>query len=383
MSTFVFFSAFYLPHLGGVERYTKNLSEELSNRGNEVIVVTSALDKDACFTNENGLSIARMPSHFLLGARYPLIVFNKKWRDNWNRLLEISADFVLINTRYYPLSLLGLKYAELKKIPVIIIDHSSSSLAFGGYFGNLAARFYEKAITSYIKRRKPFFLAVSSLGAEWLSSLGIKAIGVLPNSINVDEFRSLASSDLQFSNENQFHVVYTGRLLCEKGVLIICRAVEELVEEGFKDIYLDIAGAGPLEREIEEEGHKCSHIRFYGKVDQDKIARILLDGQVFCLPTVYPEGFPTVLLEAAACDMGIIVTHTGGSKELVPDSAYGLLIDCASVSAVKSGILRYYKDRQYLLKASKNVKLNVRQNYSWASTADKLLSYCARIKHRH
>ena len=37
------FSAQYLPHMGGVERYTYNLAKELINQGNEVVVVTSNL----------------------------------------------------------------------------------------------------------------------------------------------------------------------------------------------------------------------------------------------------------------------------------------------------------------------------------------------------
>ena len=35
------FSAQYLPHMGGVERYTYNLAKKLCEYGNEVTIVTS------------------------------------------------------------------------------------------------------------------------------------------------------------------------------------------------------------------------------------------------------------------------------------------------------------------------------------------------------
>ena len=35
------FAAQYFPHLGGVERYTYNLSKKLIEKGNEVVIVTS------------------------------------------------------------------------------------------------------------------------------------------------------------------------------------------------------------------------------------------------------------------------------------------------------------------------------------------------------
>ena len=39
--TIVFFSGYHLPHLGGIERYTDNLGQELIKKGFNVVVVTS------------------------------------------------------------------------------------------------------------------------------------------------------------------------------------------------------------------------------------------------------------------------------------------------------------------------------------------------------
>ena len=35
-------SAYYSPHMGGVERYTENLAKKLTELGNEVVILTSS-----------------------------------------------------------------------------------------------------------------------------------------------------------------------------------------------------------------------------------------------------------------------------------------------------------------------------------------------------
>lgn len=39
--SYCIFAAQFLPHMGGIENYTYNISRELLRRGNEVVVVTN------------------------------------------------------------------------------------------------------------------------------------------------------------------------------------------------------------------------------------------------------------------------------------------------------------------------------------------------------
>lgn len=83
-----------------------------------------------------------------------------------------------------------------------------------------------------------------------------------------------------------------------------------------------------------------------------------------CLPSDYPEGFPTVLLEAASCGMGIIMSNTGGSDELVPAEQYGIVLSDTSLANIEAGILRFYSDRQFLKEAADNIRNRVISEYS-------------------
>ena len=66
MKKVAFFSGFYLPFLGGIERYTYNISKKLVERGYEVLIVTSQ-HEDSLPSLEivDGLKIYRLPIKYL------------------------------------------------------------------------------------------------------------------------------------------------------------------------------------------------------------------------------------------------------------------------------------------------------------------------------
>ena len=60
--TFCIFSAHYLPHVGGVEKYTQNLARQLADQGNRVIIVTSNV-YDLAEREDLGEGVDELASH--------------------------------------------------------------------------------------------------------------------------------------------------------------------------------------------------------------------------------------------------------------------------------------------------------------------------------
>lgn len=377
MGNFLYFSALYLPHLGGVESYTKNLSAELTKSGNRVVIATSALNNDEGVSKEEDIDIYRFPSFSAMEGRFPLPKKNALWRRLWKSLCSLEIDHVLINTRYYYMTILGLKYAKEKGIRALLIDHSTNYLHVGNNVVDFVIRCYEKMITRKVIHYDPLFLSVSLRGKDWLRKFGINVFGILPNAVNSYSFSKGNSGNFStFNTDDKFHVVYAGRLIKEKGIIKLCEVVESFVNRGYEDIVLDIAGSGLVETEINSYVNRCNNINFYGRLNAEELASLLNASDVFCLPSDYPEGFPTVLLEAASCGMGIIMSNTGGSDELVPAEQYGIVLSDTSLANIEAGILRFYSDRQFLKEAADNIQNRVISEYSWKKTANKLIRYC-------
>ena len=75
MKKIAFFCGFYLPHLGGVERYTSNLIKELKKKY-EIIIVTSNDNNYATIEDLDGVKIYRLPVYSVFKNRFPLLKKN-------------------------------------------------------------------------------------------------------------------------------------------------------------------------------------------------------------------------------------------------------------------------------------------------------------------
>ena len=74
--TIVFFNGVYLPHLGGVERYTFELANRLKKEYN-VVVVTGNTDNLKSKKDEDGVKVFRLPvRHFPKKNRLPFLKHN-------------------------------------------------------------------------------------------------------------------------------------------------------------------------------------------------------------------------------------------------------------------------------------------------------------------
>lgn len=374
----VIFSAYYPPHLGGVEAYAQSLAKALTKLGLCVFVVTSQLDPSFPLNETvDDVRIIRLPSFHFMNDRFPVLKLNRALRDSWNALMEIDADYVVVNTRYYPISLFGLSYAKKKSIVPVLIDHSSGYLdSKPGLRGSLI-RIYERAVTRFVRKSNPACYGVSRKSALWIASLGLRSFGVIPNSIDANEFRR-NSSERNFMDEaisacNSLKVVYAGRLIPEKGVLKLIEAVKQFEYEAVP-IDLFIAGSGPLQEDIGKNNDK--NIHYLGALSKSDLSALLMQSNVICLPTEYPEGLPTVLLEGAACGTAVIMTDTGGAEELIPDREFGIVLPDASVGEIAKALQNVHDHQEIIQQKSTLVLQNIEQNLSWSATAKKLLKAC-------
>ena len=111
-NTYCIFSALYFPHMGGVEKYTGNLARELTALGNDVIIVTNNTEDAPEREFEGPIRIFRLPCKKAMGGRFPITRSTAQAANIWEELREAGIDRVIVNTRFYPLSLMGIRFAR-------------------------------------------------------------------------------------------------------------------------------------------------------------------------------------------------------------------------------------------------------------------------------
>lgn len=376
------FSAQYLPHMGGVERYTFNLSKKLIENGNEVVVVTSNVQNLPEYEEMDGVLIYRLPCFDLLDGRYPVLKCDKKFWGIHKRLKKEQFDMVIVNTRFYIHSLYGMLFARKKKIKCITIEHGTSHLSVHNKMLDFIGGIYEHLLTRIGKILCKDYYGVSKACNEWLKHFKIKAKGVLYNSIDLNEIEEVSKMHLESYREKYnipaeaTVITFTGRLLKEKGLPQLLNVVEELLIKR-KDIYLFIAGDGDMEREVHQR--KSEHIIPLGRIDFEHIIALLNESNIFCLPS-FSEGFSTSILEAAACKCYVLTTARGGAKELLITNDYGTVILNNEERRLYSALEEILDDLEKRKKAVELTYERLKTHFTWDIVAEQIEHICRGAK---
>ena len=368
-------SAYYAPHMGGVERYTENLAKKLAELGNEVVVVTSSdSERTGSFISENNVSLIEIPSVSLMNDRFPIIKPIPSTFRAFRQIMELPISDIIINTRYYPICHFACRVAEKKHIRPVLIDHSSGYLSIEKSPMGYLMRLYEGLSTKIISRSKPVACAVSNRSLQWIKSLGFSPHSVIPNSIDAAAYCSSASkrnwnSELNISPD-AFVVAYAGRLIEEKGVMKAIEAIDGI----HKNIHLIIAGSGPLNTAVSNAQNERIH--FVGRLNESDMSSLLRYASCFLMPSEYPEGMPTVLLEAAAQKCAIVVSNCAGASDIIPESNFGTVLQDCAIDSIQKAVLVYFENPNLLFEHSQNVHDLVCSRFTWNQTA---LNLCTNV----
>lgn len=370
MKKIVIFSGYYLPHLGGVERYTYNLAKKIKNMGYEVIIVSLRYDETLKeIEQEDYAKIYRLPVYKIFANRYPIVKNNKRCKELLEMLKQENIDSIILQTRFWTSSYVGSRFAKKNKIPVCLIEHGSTHFTVNNRILDFFGAQYEHILTNAEKKNVKDFYGVSKKCVEWLKHFNIKAKGVFYNSVNEEEYEKYK----KYINKNnkKISMTYVGRIIKEKGVLKLISVFKNLSKE--YNIELNIAGSGPLFEKIREDNKNNSNINILGKLSHDEVMKLLAGTNIFINPSYFPEGLPTSILEAGLMKCAVIATPMGGTAEILSSDDVGLICGFEE-NEIEEKIKILLEDEQKRKDLGENIFKKVINEFSWNATAKKVVS---------
>lgn len=153
------------------------------------------------------------------------------------------------------------------------------------------------------------------------------------NWVDGDEFRPACSEDLRAKlgvPVDAFCISYVGRIVREKGVEVLAEAFRGLDSSAF------LVLAGRVEPEyLNQIVSLCGDARRVLVLPRtDRVQDIFSMADVVCVPSIWPEPLPLVVLEAMATATPVIVSDAGMLPSLIGDDFVDLVVGQGSVESL-------------------------------------------------
>lgn len=146
--------------------------------------------------------------------------------------------------------------------------------------------------------------------------------------------------------EKDFVFLFVGRLVTDKGVNELVAAFEQLFTS-YKDIHLVLVGKFEnhldpllLKTTISIEQHPQIHAVGY----KTNVIDYFAFADVLTFPS-YREGFPNVVMQAAAMQLNTIVSDINGCNEIITDAENGWIISVKNTDQLKNKMEWCYLNR--------------------------------------
>jgi glycosyltransferase involved in cell wall biosynthesis len=263
-------------------------------------------------------------------------------------------QFTIVHTHTPKPGLLGQLAARMAGAPVVV------NTVHGFYFHEHMPRLWREfyiTMERIAARCSDLVLSQSREDLDTAIRLGIcprERIQLLGNGIDVQRFdrnrvdpATLAHLRSTLGLPSGVPVIgFVGRLVVEKGILELARAVQQ-VQSCFGPVTLLIVGgvdrekAGALNHEDIQAAAGTATCIFAGVRQDMPDMYALMD--VFALPS-YREGFPRAPMEASAMGAPCVVTNVRGCREAVEHERNGLIVPLRDVDALAEALIRLLRD---------------------------------------
>lgn len=327
---------------GGLETQNKVLCEGLVRKGHKITVFSPQRELEIIETFENDVSYRFVSCVYKLG----LITGTNNWvKRSYEEFVKLHAKerFDLVISQ----SSAGIGVIPKKsalQIKVVSISHGSilgelrtklgSISSFRSAVGVLPDLIFVARV--YFGRQRAFIhgsdkvIAVSNAVKKSIvdeTFVNENKVEVVYNGVDPAKFHH------KVGKYGKPHVVYLGRVIRSKGVLLLVDMVKDL------NCVLDVVGEGE-DMEILIDKVKSldltQKIVLHGRLSPDKVPGRLLASDIFVFPTLRVEGLPMVLVEAIFAGLPIVAFDMGGVSDVVQDGVNGYLLSSGDLIGFKA-----------------------------------------------
>lgn len=379
-------NSFYYPEIiGGAELSVMKLAQQLYNEGHDIEILCTGIEDK--IENINGINVHRVKMNnifnhinvinneksinkLMLKIYYIIDIYNIFSRKLLlKKLKDIRPDIIHVNN-VCGISCVVWDVAKKLKIPIVQTLRDYYLLKLGNRYKdklkrkiicNLSSRV--QLVTAPSKYTLDMFIE-----NEYFNNANTK---VIYNAIDFDKSeieKILKEKKEKLKKKDKIRYVFIGRLEEEKGIKFLINTFKNIVNS---NIELLIAGDGSYREYVEGEIKLDSRIKYKGFLDENQINALLKESDILIIPSLWPEPFGRVIIEAYKFSIPVIGTINGGIPEVIKDGVTGKLIESNNKEELQDAII-YFSEKERIYQMMDNCK-NELEKYSIEKHANEFL----------
>src|SRR5438067_3070511 len=311
-----------LDDVNGVANTIRKMTAAGAGAGKELIVVVSRGELNVdniLIKNFKPIVVFELPEYELQKLSFPPIL----------RILESiqrkTFTIIIISTPG-PVGLTGLLAAKMLNLQTSGIYHTD----FPQYIRILTEdSFLESVAWRYMHwfygQLDVVFVNSEEYRQSWIKrGFDPAKLKILPRGLDTELFTPARRDPAFFEKfgvqNGEVRLLYVGRVSREKDLDVLADAYRRLRDEGLP-VQLFVVGHGPYSEVLAES---LPEAFFTGYLRGKELATAYASADIFVFPST-TDTFGNVIIEAQACEVPVIVSDSGGPKELVEDRTNGLI----------------------------------------------------------
>jgi glycosyltransferase involved in cell wall biosynthesis len=311
-----------LEDVNGVATTIRKMAAAGQAAGKELIVVTSRSEleiDDIPIKNFQPIGEFELPEYELQKLSFPPILQMLDYiqRERFTEIIISTPGPVgvtaLLAAKMLNLQTSGIYHTDFPQyIRILTEDSFLESIAWNymhWFYGQLDTVFVnsEEYRDSWVKR-----------------GFNPAKLKIFPRGLDTELFNPTQRDPAFFekfgATNGQVRLLYVGRVSKEKDLDVLAGAYRKLRDEGLS-IQLFVVGHGPYAQALSET---LPDAFFTGYLRGRDLAKAYASADIFVFPST-TDTFGNVIIEAQASGMPVIVSDSGGPKELVEDKTNGLI----------------------------------------------------------
>lgn len=302
---------------------------------------------------------------------YNSVVDNNSAFVEYAGLLAQTHTYDLIHVHDWLTGEAGITLKHLWKAPLVVTIHATERGRHQGWLPTSTSQQIDHLEWRITYEAWRVVACSNYMRDELARGFGLppEKVTVIPNGIDTSQMRAceeaeLAAIRLRRAPNGERLLFYVGRIVHEKGVHVIVRAMPRILAD-HPNTRLVVAGKNsqklfPLAYELGVE----KQIDFLGYISDDARDCLyqVVDAAVF--PSLY-EPFGIVALEAMASGCNVIASNTGGLSEVVEHEVTGLTVIPGDALSIAWAVDRLFSDPAAAAARRAAALAHVNSRYRW------------------